>query len=124
MKFIKNKEKNIIEVLDRKKNKLGELPLNYNDLSEEQKKIIKKYLAFSKVLWFFVPGLFFLIYQIYWFLLWLILLGILTAEYPIILGLVYIAASVIIIIMWWKLAYNSKSYRVLRKVYKSWLKTK
>ena len=50
MKFIKNKEKNIIEVVDRKKNKLGELPLNYNDLSEEQKKVIKKYLAFLKVL--------------------------------------------------------------------------
>ncbi len=117
------KTENGFESIDKKTGNKKVFPLTFKELTEEQQKIIVKYLTFSKIIGFFFPFIFFIGYEIRKLaavFLGLFILGFLLP--PEIINIIALITNVtlwiFVVTEWATLAYQSWSKRVLKKLYK------
>lgn len=122
--------KDHFQVKDRKKNIIEILPLNFDNLSEKQKKAIKKSMIFSKIISpIFLPILT-LVYNNYLALLIYIIAIIIYKNifgvsnylfwfWEIIIYVLQLTAIIIFILQWAKRWYNAKAYYILKKAYEN-----
>lgn len=108
-------------VFDKKLETETLLPLEYNQLSDAQKKAIRSYLIFSKIIGFFIPPVFYLGYRMRWFWLAFVVYSFL----PVLFGdigdflywIIWIINGVFIVMAWGRFAYQAWSRLLLKRAY-------
>lgn len=122
--------KDHFQVKDKKMNTIETLPLNFDNLSEKQKKAIKKSMIFSKIISPIFLPLLVLIYSNRLALLLILISRLidnidtylwesLSSIIWVISYIIYIIALLIFILEWAKRWYKAKSYYILKKAYEN-----
>lgn len=121
LKITKTKEN--FEIFNKKNWETKKFPLNFYELPKKQQQIVKRYVRASKIICFFFPFVYLIIYEI-WnlatiFLVLFALNFILPADIVLFIALLTnLILWVFIVVKWAKLAYNAWSKRVLKRLYK------